>query len=361
MEYPSDRQQRQRQQQRSACPPYSQQHWFPIQQPQPQSVSPSLPWPAPFGLRTVPEESSTDVDRSPLVSGGGGGGGVADVAVSCSYPKRGRCVILGPSRSDSDANGVSNSSSSSSMDCSDDDNHEDEPFIPTCKRRRLWAPPLPNPGESNNNSAVRHPFPEPNILLWEDSRFEPHHAPACSSNHNKNDNDNKNSNNNTNHNHHTEARELLPWWKKKQKPQRRILVEQDDDDDDECMEDPNERGGRSNSASAVCCHVCCGSFVPPPAPAVRSVMPANALLRYVSVSVNGGNGADTDTVRGCGSGFLPRSSPSASPAGCPSCDRPTCPECWNRCGVCQRDFCSFCTVSHHRSASVSGMVCADCG
>ena len=179
----------------------------------------------------------------------------------------------------------------------------------------------------------------------------------------------------------------VEWWRKKRHPftgtlpadsavsatSPRSIVEQETSSACSAMDTTN------GDNEVCCCHVCQKFFPVPTAPAVREVMPANALLNYFSPLKNKASSStpngDIDmateeeedvpprTLEPSRSGGGSRNS-AKSPASCPCCDRPSCPECRRQCQACQGSFCVFCSVTcddaFAHGANHTGSFCLDC-
>ena len=108
----------------------------------------------------------------------------------------------------------------------------------------------------------------------------------------------------------------------------------------------------------ICCHICRKRFPLPSIPSVCQVMPANALLNYFT-PLNKKGASNGDVAMSLGdSPCIQRNKQNLaiSPACCSCCDRPSCPECRRDCDICQKSFCSFCSVD----VEGSNCFCLDC-
>lgn len=103
----------------------------------------------------------------------------------------------------------------------------------------------------------------------------------------------------------------------------------------------------------ICCHICRKQFPLPSIPSVSQVMPANALLNYFTPLNKKGTPNGDIAMTLSDSHSIQRG---LSPACCSCCDRPSCPECRRDCDVCQKSFCSFCSID----GDASSCLCLDC-
>mmetsp|Transcript_22506 Transcript_22506/g.55782 ORF Transcript_22506/g.55782 Transcript_22506/m.55782 type:complete len:325 (-) Transcript_22506:513-1487(-) len=158
----------------------------------------------------------------------------------------------------------------------------------------------------------------------------------------------------------------VEWWRKKRPLVRttspfaaatdsKSLVEQEASSSCSAMD-------TSVGDDQICCHICQKVFPIPIIPSVRQVMPANALLNYFS-PLNKKATSNGDVAMATDNSHDARVSShrnwSNSPACCRCCDRPSCPECRRHCEVCQRSFCSFCSIARDGAKS-SSCFCLDC-
>lgn len=168
-------------------------------------------------------------------------------------------------------------------------------------------------------------------------------------------------------------RETLPmeWWKRKRPLltsatslsaaiNAKSIVEQESS--------PSSAMDTSVSDNEVRCHICQNSFPLPIIPAVREVMPMNALLNYFTpLNRKATSNGDVDMSTNCSHNRATRPNHhdwANSPASCPCCDRPSCPDCRRECQACQKSFCCFCSIPSENAtthcATSNSSFCLDC-
>ena len=149
----------------------------------------------------------------------------------------------------------------------------------------------------------------------------------------------------------------LEWWRKPRSPANintsigaaihsKALVQQE-------TPSPCSAMDTSGCDHEICCHICRKRFPLPSIPSVSQVMPANALLNYFTPLNKKGNPNGDVAMTLSDSHSTQRD---LSPACCSCCDRPSCPDCQRDCDVCQKSFCSFCSIDGEGSSCL----CLDC-